>query len=155
MEDNQGQNRQIQGQQGYGMGDLRNMEELERQETRKRFMPERMQYPSTNEASRGDISASSRGRELTLQSTAYTWTGRKTATGPWPKDGVTIAVNPTVIPFHSKVFIEGVGWRTAEDRIPRKSIEKGASIDIYMGHREADAWKWGRRDVRVRVMPPQ
>lgn len=101
-----------------------------------------------------EVSRGSQGRELTLQATAYTWTGDKTSTGTWPRQGVTIAVNPKVIPFYSKVFIEGVGWRTAEDRIPKKSIEKGASIDIYMDS-ESDCWAWGRRSLRVKVIPPE
>lgn len=94
------------------------------------------------------------GRELILESTAYTWTGNRTATGTWPRQGRTVAVNPATIPFHSKIYIEGVGWRVAEDRIPEESIEKGAQVDIYMD-RESDCWDWGRRDVRVRVVEPQ
>ncbi len=38
-----------------------------------------------------------------------------TATGTQVAAGRTIAVDPTVIPYGSKVYIEGYGWRTAED----------------------------------------
>lgn len=38
-----------------------------------------------------------------------------TATGTQVTAGRTIAVDPTVIPYGSKVYIEGYGWRTAED----------------------------------------
>ena len=38
-----------------------------------------------------------------------------TATGTKVTDGRTIAVDPSVIPYGSKVYIEGYGWRVAED----------------------------------------
>jgi len=38
-----------------------------------------------------------------------------TATGTQVTAGRTIAVDPTVIPYGSKVYIEGYGWRTADD----------------------------------------
>lgn len=38
-----------------------------------------------------------------------------TSTGTQVTAGRTIAVDPTVIPYGSKVYIEGYGWRTAED----------------------------------------
>lgn len=43
-----------------------------------------------------------------------TGTGR-TATGTTATVGRTIAVDPSVIPYGSQVYIEGYGWRTAED----------------------------------------
>lgn len=38
-----------------------------------------------------------------------------TATGTKVTAGRSIAVDPSVIPYGSKVYIEGYGWRTAED----------------------------------------
>lgn len=38
-----------------------------------------------------------------------------TATGTTITPGRTIAVDPSVIPYGSKVYIEGYGWRSAED----------------------------------------
>ena len=38
-----------------------------------------------------------------------------TATGTKVVEGRTIAVDPKVIPYGTKVYIEGYGWRTAED----------------------------------------
>lgn len=38
-----------------------------------------------------------------------------TATGTKVTAGRTIAVDPSVIPYGSKVYIEGYGWRVAED----------------------------------------
>lgn len=90
----------------------------------------------------------SRSRYITLEITAYTWTGNRTASGRWPKRGRTIAVNPDRIPLGSVVWIDGIGKRIAEDIIPPASIRKGADIDIYFGRGEdavQDALKWGRR----------
>lgn len=93
-------------------------------------------------------------REITLQATAYSHTGQKTFTGTWPKEGRTIAVDPETIPIGSLVWIQGFGWRIAEDKIPPGSIRKGAKIDIFMDN-ESRCWEWGRRNVRVIIIPPR
>lgn len=98
----------------------------------------------------------SRGRDNTTvqqyESTAYTWTGNRTASGTWPKAGRTIAVNPDKIPLGSIVTIEGLGQRIAEDIIPPESVKKGADIDLYLGRGAKaiqEAKKHGRRMIRV------
>lgn len=50
-----------------------------------------------------------------------------TATGTKVTAGRTIAVDPRVIPYGTKVYIEGFGWRTAEDC---GGAVKGNHIDI-------------------------
>ena len=50
-----------------------------------------------------------------------------TATGTNVTPGRTIAVDPTVIPYGTEVYIEGYGWRTAEDC---GGSVKGNHIDI-------------------------
>lgn len=52
-----------------------------------------------------------------------------TFSGTRAKEGRTIAVDPKVIPLGSKVYIEGLGVRTAEDI---GSAVKGVKIDIFM-----------------------
>ncbi len=59
-----------------------------------------------------------------------------TATGTQVTAGRTIAVDPKVIPYGSEVYIEGYGFRTAEDT---GGAIKGNHIDIAVGvHEEAN-----------------
>ena len=48
--------------------------------------------------------------------TAYTATGSPCANGNYPTDGYTVACNS--LDFGTKIYIEGVGYRTVEDRGP-------------------------------------
>jgi len=56
----------------------------------------------------------------------------------------TLAVDPRVIPFGTKVYIEGMGWYIAEDT----GNFSGRRIDIYMESHE-EALEFGRRKVKV------
>lgn len=59
----------------------------------------------------------------------------KTATGTTPKSNRTIAVDPTVIPLGSIIYIEGYGYFIAEDT---GSAVKGRRIDVFVDtHKEA------------------
>lgn len=60
-----------------------------------------------------------------------------TASGASLSVGTTIAVDPSVIPLGSKVYIEGIGWRVAQDT---GGAIKGNKIDVLVGsHSEAYA----------------
>lgn len=75
-------------------------------------------------------------------------TDRITATGTCAVEGVTIAVDPTVIPYGSLVDIEGIGTFVAEDC---GGAIKGNKIDIYF-ERHEDALRFGVwEDWRVRI----
>lgn len=86
---------------------------------------------------------------MTIESTAYTHTGYMTYTETWPKKG-TIAVDPNVIPLGSEIWVEGYGWGKAEDT---GGLIKGQIIDVFM-ETEQEALEWGRRQVRIIVIPP-
>ena len=73
--------------------------------------------------------------------------GGWTASGVKAKAGVTVAVDPAVIPLGSRVWIEGVGWRIAQDT---GSAVRGRHVDIFVdNHKTAIAFGVQRRIVVV------
>lgn len=68
-----------------------------------------------------------------------------TATGTYPTPGRTIAVDPKVIPLGSRVYIEGIGWRVAEDV---GGMIKDRRIDVVTASR-AEAYAVTRERVKV------
>lgn len=102
-------------------------------------------------ASRGGVI--SRGGErdvakvMNVLATAYTHTGRRTATGIWPHRGV-VAVDPRVIPFGTRLWIEGYGEGIAADM---GSGIKGNHIDLFFDS-YGEAINWGMRNVTVYVL---
>ena len=67
------------------------------------------------------------------------WAGGKTASGSWPKEGVTIAVDKNVIPMGTEVLIDGIGVRVAQDT---GSGIYGKRIDVYYDNHSV-AWNHG------------
>ena len=84
---------------------------------------------------------------MIFEATAYCYTGNQTATGTWPSRG-TIAVDPTIIPLGTRLFVEGYGEGIAEDT---GGAIQGHIIDLYM-ESEDECWDWGRRTVKVRIV---
>lgn len=76
--------------------------------------------------------------------TAY-YMGTRTATGTTPTPNRTIAVDPKVIPYGKKVYIEGYGTYIAEDC---GGAVKGKIIDIYMKGYD-NCIQFGRRKAKV------
>ena len=69
----------------------------------------------------------------------------KTSIGRKPVVGRTIAVDPKVIPYGSRVFIPGFGWRVAEDT---GAQIKGNRIDVLVENEEK-AYNLGRKSALV------
>ncbi|HBV99241.1 MAG: hypothetical protein JL50_06715 [Peptococcaceae bacterium BICA1-7] len=82
-----------------------------------------------------------------VTATAYTYTGNNTANGTKPGYG-TIAVDPGVIPYGTKMYIEGYGYGTALDK---GSAIRGNKIDVFL-ESEKDARSWGRRKVKIYLL---
>ena len=86
-------------------------------------------------------------KAIDMVSTAYTYTGNNTATGIPPRRGV-VAVDPSVIPLYTRLYVEGYGYCTALDR---GSAIKGNKIDVFLESRQ-QAYGWGVRQVKVYVL---
>lgn len=66
-----------------------------------------------------------------------------------PSGWSTIAVDPRVIPLHTKVYVEGYGFGIAHDT---GGAIKGNIIDVFMPSREA-AYRWGRKKgVKIYIL---
>ena len=94
-------------------------------------------------------------KEMTVTATAYTaycpGCSGTTATGidlrANPNQKV-IAVDPSVIPLGSRVWVEGYGEAIAGDT---GGAIKGNIIDLFMPN-EQDALNWGRKTVKIKVL---
>ncbi|ASV67724.1 ubiquitin-like domain-containing protein [Cytobacillus sp. FSL W7-1323] len=114
----------------------------------------KVSQPVTKVASRGENNESS-GKEMYVSSTAYTAgcngcsgvtaTGLDLKANPGAK---VIAVDPSVIPLGTKVYVEGYGYAVASDT---GSAIKGNKIDVFFSSK-SDAYRWGRKQVKIRVL---
>lgn len=101
-------------------------------------------------ASRGGESAVKINKDtMTVSATSYymgddaiTATGRRAIRSVDPNGLSTIAVDPTVIPLGSLVYIEGYGKAVAADT---GTAIKGNKIDVYLTS-VAECRVWGRKD---------
>lgn len=91
------------------------------------------------------IDGQSYSRKLVVKAYSYTGGGR-TAMGTQARVG-EIAVDPSVIPLGTNVYIEGVGPRRAEDT---GGNIKGNTIDIYM-NTQSECISWGVRYVTIYI----
>lgn len=79
--------------------------------------------------------------------TAYAYTGSPCANGNYPTADYTIACNS--LPFGTRIYIDGIGFRTVEDRGPDSMGD--AWCDLYLGD-EAECWAWGNQYREVWVI---
>jgi 3D (Asp-Asp-Asp) domain-containing protein len=76
---------------------------------------------------------------------------KKTATGARYIPYHTIAVDPTVIPLNSIIYVEGFKkpWKATDTG----SAIKGRRVDLLLPSRSISN-RWGRRSVNIRILPP-
>ncbi|MCW2277006.1 3D domain-containing protein [Heliophilum fasciatum] len=82
-----------------------------------------------------------------MSATAYTHTGNNTASGVYPEVGMA-AVDSSVIPLGSRLYVEGYGFARAMDR---GGAIVGDKIDLFM-ETNGEARRWGKRNVKVYVL---
>lgn len=95
------------------------------------------------------------GKTISVSATAYTadcnGCSGVTATGVdlnANPDAKVIAVDPSVIPLGSKVYVEGYGYATAADT---GGAIKGNKIDVFIPSQDA-ALNWGRKQVNIQIL---
>lgn len=90
-------------------------------------------------------------KKLNCIATAYSGHSN-TATGRKPVRNIgglsTIAVDPSVIPLGSKVYVDGYGYAIAADT---GGAIKGNIIDLYL-NTSSECTNWGRRPVNVLIV---
>ncbi|MDD4239096.1 MAG: ubiquitin-like domain-containing protein [Desulfotomaculaceae bacterium] len=79
-----------------------------------------------------------------MVASGYTYTGSNTASGVPPHYGV-VAVDTAVVPFGTRLYVEGYGYATAMDR---GGAIRGNRLDLFF-ESESEALSWGMRTVNV------
>ncbi|MBR3968433.1 MAG: DUF348 domain-containing protein [Clostridia bacterium] len=94
-------------------------------------------------------------KHMTVQATAYTYTGNKCSTGVSPQPG-HIAVNPNVIPYGTKMYIKSsdgayvYGYAVAADT-GGFIYSRPNNVDLFMSS-QAACVAFGRRDVEIYIL---
>lgn len=70
----------------------------------------------------------------------------KTASGIKPTQGITVAASRQ-LPFGTRLFIDGVGWRTVQDRLAKRYDNR---VDVYFAsHAQAKQFGISQRKVVI------
>ncbi|MFE4040473.1 LysM peptidoglycan-binding domain-containing protein [Priestia sp. YIM B13489] len=116
---------------------------------------EQQQAQAQQQQQPAESSQQASGKSMTVEATAYTANcagcSGTTATGVDLKanpNQKVIAVDPSVIPLGSKVYVEGYGEAVAADT---GGAIKGNRIDVFVPA-EGDAQQFGRKSVKITVM---
>jgi len=115
---------------------------------------ETLSTPRNKVVAMGNITSVSRGGQRLdfsearyMEASAYTYTGHSTSTGQEPAVGM-VAVDPSVIPLGTKLYIEGYGYAFAADT--GGSI-RGDRVDLFM-EEHAQCANWGRKTVKIYIL---
>lgn len=110
---------------------------------------------TTKQTTSNTSTSSSAARTLTMEATAYTanCTGCSGITANGTNlhanpNARVIAVDPSIIPLGTKVWVEGYGEAIAADT---GGAIKGNRIDVYV-QTNSQAYAWGRKTVTVKVL---
>lgn len=117
--------------------------------SRKEIKRETVTKPKTKvvaKSTRGMIAGAEYTKKFTVKAYSYCVKGT-TASGTTAREGV-IAVDPSVIPLGTKVYVEGYGFATAEDT---GGNIKGNTIDVYK-NTESECLNWGVRNVTIYIL---
>jgi 3D (Asp-Asp-Asp) domain-containing protein len=95
---------------------------------------------------------------LTAYTAGYESTGKRpgdpdygiTSTGTEAREGITVAVDPHVIPYGTKLFIPGIGYRIAQDT---GAAIVGNRIDIFINDLRKALDFGVKRDIPVYILP--
>lgn len=90
------------------------------------------------------------GKESTGKSPGHPQYGI-TKSGATVWEGLTVAVDPSVIPLGSYIYIEGIGIRMAQDT---GSAIKGKDVDVYVKNL-SDIPEVGRHKAKVYLLEPE
>lgn len=109
----------------------------------------------TTPATKAPAASSQSQKEMTVTATAYTaycqgcsgitYTGIDLRSNPNQK---VIAVDPSVIPLGTRVWVEGYGEAVAGDI---GGAIKGNIIDVFLENKQ-DALNWGRKTVTIKIL---
>lgn len=95
--------------------------------------------------------AQARSRWMVFSATAYSTEGQ-TASGHQTREGRTVAADPAVLPMGTKIQVRGAGPYSGTYLVQDTGRKiDGREIDIFIDSL-AEAKKFGKKSVRVRIL---
>lgn len=77
-----------------------------------------------------------------------------TASGAEAIEGITVGADWDTIPAGTEIYIEGVGYRTVQDKPAQWIVERyeGRILDLFFKDHQA-AWNFGKQELEVFIFP--